>query len=461
MEVIQKEREHFYKKLFSLATPMFFSHLFGSALAIIDTFMVSSLGDNAVSAVGIGSQIYFFLSMMLFGLFSGFGIFIAQYYGAKEYNNISKVYLTTLFVGVGISLIFLLASQTVAEPIINLFLNQNDSNYIEVLNLAVSYLRIIGFAFIFSTVSFSISMLSRGIQKVLVVNIIQIIGVILNTILNWILINGKLGFEAYGVKGAGYATLISSAFILGSYLVYINRSKEQAFKIKFKYYKDISREFLRKLFKKSIPVFINETGWGLGMTAYLMLYGYLGSNAIATMHLSNQVNGLFWVAGIAIANAASVMIGKKLGENDLETAVIWEKRFRNVGFLVGLFVGVILFIIAPNIANAFTDLSESVRANIILILRIYGAYAPIKFLNAIYIVGPLRAGGDTIFTMLAELIPLWGFGVLSVFLFTRFSNLDLYVIVIIANIEELIKITLLLQRSKTRKWVKNLTLENA
>lgn len=456
---IKQKNKHFYSVLIKIAIPIFFSQLLGSLLGIIDTFMVTELGDDALSAVGIGSQFLFLLNTIQFGLFSGFSIFIAQYYGSKEYNNISKVFFAIISSGLFVALIFFGLTQLIPSQIIRLF-NLSESPNQNVISLGIDYLTIVGFSFITTTVSFAISMLARNVNKVLMPSIFQGIGVLINTLLNYALIGGRFGFPQLGVKGAAIATLISSFVVAVLSILYLFLSKESALKIRLSAFKEITFAFMKRLFKTSIPVLLNESLWGLGMTMYLIAYGLMGEKAVGSIYLSNQINSLFWVATIAFANASAIMLGHKLGENDLVTAKEWEKRFRKLGLMFGLILGVVLFTFAPVIVPMFGELSVEVKDMVIIILRIYAIYAPIKFLNAIIIVGSLRSGGDTKYALLAEIISLWGFGVPLAFILSYFTNLPLYTIIIFVNFEEILKLAIVYRRSHSGKWIKNLTVEN-
>ena len=449
-------KQHFYQTLIKIAIPIFFSQLMGSLLGIIDTFMVTQLGDNALSAVGIGSQFMFLQHMLLFGFFSGLSIFIAQFYGSKSYKEISKVFIIMLSIGLLISGVFLTVTLWIPESVIKLF-NLNDQPNQVVIALGVDYLKIIGFSFVMTAISFSISMLTRNVGKVLWPSIFQIMSVIMNTFLNYVLINGYLGFPRLEVKGAAIATLISSSFAAVASIIYLFVSKEPALKIKFNAIKDISKSFFNKLMKTAFPVLLNEGFWGLGMTAYLIAYGLIGDKAVGSVYLSNQINNIFWVATISIANAAAVMLGNKLGENKLDIAKQWEKKFKQLGLTLGFILGGILFVIAPLIVPLFGNLTDEVTDMVVLILRVYAFYAPIKFLNAIMIVGSLRSGGDTKFAMFAEVFGLWGIGVPLAFVLSYFTHLDLYVIIIFVNFEEIVKFIFIYRRTVAGKWINNLT----
>jgi putative MATE family efflux protein len=452
---MKEQKSRFYSLLFGLAIPIFFTQLLGSLLGIIDTFMVSSLGDEALAAVGIGSQFMMLLFMIQFGLMSGFGIYIAQYFGAKDFNNISRTYILALSIGLSISLVFLLFAQITPTGIIKIF-NLNESPNTNVIELGKQYIKIVSFSFLMSTISFSISMLGRSVHKVVVVSIIQGAGVVLNTFLNYVLINGHFGVPSLGVQGAAIATTTSNALMMVASIIFLLSTKEKALHIHFSYIKDLNRTFVSKVMKTVFPVVINESFWGFAMTMYFIAYGMLGEKQLGSIYLSNQINSIFWVATIAVANAATAMLGKKLGENDLQTAKEWSTWFGNIAVGIGIVVGLILFVFAPFIVNLFGGITIEVRETVKIILKIYALYAPIKFVNVVYVVGTLRAGGDTKYALFSDLGALWLYGVPLAFILAAFSSFSLPLIVALVNIEELIKLFLVFFRVRSGKWINNL-----
>lgn len=456
----QDQNKDFYKKALRIGLPIALSQLVTSLLSVIDTFMVSSLGDNPLAAVAIGANFGFFLIMVMFGFLSGLGIFIAQFWGSKDINSIHKVFIISVIIGVIFSTVFFFIVHFNPQFIVGLY-NNGDSivDKAEITLYGVQYLSIISFSYFTMTASFVVMMLMRSVEKVIFPTLVSIFTVLLNTFLNYGLINGNMGFPNLGVEGAAIATVISGgtgSLILISFFFI---TKEEVFKIKFNRIKDISREFLGKLAKKALPVAINETIWGLGMSAYLMAIGFISVEAIASVQISNQIMGMFWVANAGISTACAIMIGNKLGENNLELAKEWGKKFVKLSFVAGIIFGVILFVSSGFISEQFTNVSETVRSNLKIILMIFSFYVPIKFSNALQIIGTLRAGGDTKYALLAEIIPLWGFGVPIAFILSIYSTLPVYIIVGIMNIEELIKFLLVIKRFLSYKWVKNLTVQ--
>ncbi len=458
----ENSNNHFYKKILVIGLPIALAQLMTGLLSVIDTIMVSNLGNTAIAAVGVGSNFAFLLIMIQFGFFSGLAIFIAQYYGSKDIKSIHKVFIISIIIGAFLSSIFFIFGFFFPELVISFYNNSDDiANSLLLKEFGVSYLRVAAFSYFAMTIIFIIGMLMRSVEKVLYPQLVAISTVLINTVLNYLLINGNFCFPALGVEGAAIATLISTIFgaiLLISYLII---SKNEVFKIKFILIKDITKSFVLKILKKVLPVAINETIWGLGMTFFLIAYGTISTDSLTSVHISNQVIGLFWAVNAGISSACAIMLGNKLGANKLDLAKNWGKRFVKLSFFAGVFFGILLFLLSDNIAGLYKNTTNDVRENVSLILKVFSIYLPIKFSNVLQIIGTLRAGGDTLYTLLAEIIPLWGVGVPLAFILSIYTNLPLHYIIAIVNLEEIIKLILLFSRFLTFKWVRNLTIEQA
>lgn len=454
------ENEIFYKKVFKIAIPILLAQLMTSLLGFIDTYMVSGLGDYPLASVAIGANFGFFLIMVSFGFLSGLGIYLAQYWGSKDIGNIHKVFWITLLIAVMISSLFFVVVHFNPEFIIGLY--NNSGNTVEeywINYYGTQYLNIVTFSYFTIVLNFSIMMLMRSVERVIFPQMVSILTVLINTVLNYGLINGNLGMPSLGVEGAAIATVISGftgTFILVGFMIV---TKEEVYKLKLAKIKEITGSFVKMLTKKALPVAINETAWGLGMSLYLMAFGFISAEAIASVQISNQVMGLVWVTNAGISTACAIMIGNKLGENDIETAKKWGNKFVKLTAIAGILLGAILLLSSSAISNIFTQVSPSVRENLRVILIVFSFYVPIKFSNALQIIGTLRAGGDTVYVLFSEIVPLYVVGVPLAFILSIYTSLPIWVIIAIINIEEIIKLILVVKRYLSYKWARNLTLE--
>ena len=80
---LNKENKTFYKLLISLCIPMIIQNLISTSVNVIDTIMISSLGESSVASIGVANQFFFLFNMALYGITGGAGIFISQFFGKK------------------------------------------------------------------------------------------------------------------------------------------------------------------------------------------------------------------------------------------------------------------------------------------------------------------------------------------------------------------------------------------
>ena len=459
-EIIKKEtnNQYFLRKVMRIALPITLSQLLTSLLGFIDTFMVSGLGDEAVGAVGIGANFFFLMIMINFGLVSGMSIFFAQFWGSKDIENIHKTFIVAFIASQIIVIVFFILGFGFSDFVISLFNNSGDPVSTPLIqDFGVKYIRIAAFSYTFTAVTFVISMMMRSMEKVIFPQVVATIMVLLNTGLNYVLINGNYGFPEMGIEGAATATLISSAIGAIIFIIYILTTKRSEFKVHFSLITTITKDFIKKLMKKAMPVALNETLWGLGMTMYLIAFSFISAEAIPSYHITNQIMGMFWVFNMGLASACAVMLGKKLGENKIEVAKVWGRRFVFISFGLGLFLATILFFTRGIIPTFFTNISDEVRDNVSMLLLIYCFFIPIRFVNAVHIIGTLRSGGDTVFAFFAEVGVLWGIGVPVAFILSLTTDLPIHMIVLFISAEEVVKAFFVNTRFFTYKWAKNLT----
>jgi putative MATE family efflux protein len=377
--------------------PIAFQNLISSSLNLVDNVMIGQLGETHIAAVGLANQVYFLLNLVLFGANSGTSIYVAQYWGKKQVDQIKKVVGIGLVFSLSITSLFFLGSFLFPELILG-FLSK-DSN---VVLLGSDYLRIVSVSFIFTAVSFTFGFSSRSIGKPKLPMIASIISLLINTVLNYILIFGYIGFPALGVRGAAIATLIARTIEVLVIMIHIYKNTPEL-AVKFADLKAITLNEVTRIGKKALPVIFNETFWALGMTTYALVYARIGTNAAASVMISNTVNSLFMVISFGLGNASAVMLGNTLGADEIKKAVDYNKKFLTLSLIWGALVGLMIFLLSPPMVKNLYNLSPEAYRSTMLTMRIMALFMPFKFYNTIVIIGTLRSGGDTLYSMFLEI----------------------------------------------------------
>jgi len=184
---LNTENKKFYKILFFLCIPIIIQNLISASVNVIDTVMVSSLGETSVASIGIANQIFFLFNMSLSGVTGGASVFISQFYGKEDTNNIKKVVGLSCGFALVLSLLFLIPVSLKPELIIHIFSYDQ-----EVVRICKDYFSIVIFSYPLIAISTVFSTGSRSIRNPKLGMICSLFALIANIILNYGLIFGNL-----------------------------------------------------------------------------------------------------------------------------------------------------------------------------------------------------------------------------------------------------------------------------
>lgn len=453
MKNIFKDKK-FLKSLWVLALPIVIQNFIMSSLNLVDNLMIGSLGEEAIAAVGLANQYFFVFMLSIAGITAGASIFMAQYWGKKEVAKIKSVLGLGIGVGMVSSIIFAIGAFFMPRQIMSIL-----SKDLVVIELGVKYLQVAAISYLITNITMSYSAALRSTEQPKIPMYASIIGVLCNAFLNWVFIFGNLGFEAMGVMGAALATTIARVvemlYILA--MVYLKKNNIAA---SIKELFNFDKEFIKVYFKTSWSVIANELIWSLGMMAYSISYARIGTSAVASMQIATTLSNLFMVISIGIAVASCVMIGNRIGAGEEDIARDYAGKIGLLSPLVGAVIGVMLWIFAPLIVKPFNVEAQTMQMTI-NVLRLIAVFTPIRTFNVVMIIGVLRGGGDTMFSMLVQAGTVWLYSVPAAFIGATILGLPLIGVYILICLEEFLKLFFSIHRLKSGKWIKNIIAEES
>lgn len=204
MEKKKIDLSEFYKSFLTIGVPLMVQQLISSSLNFIDNLMIGRLGTDYIAAVGFANSVYRILDLFLFGLCSGMGVFVAQYYGKRNFDMIRRILGKMVISGFTLAVIFSTITFFNAERIIGIFTKDP-----EVLKIGVSYITKALFSYSFYALSFSTGFCLRAMGLTKFPMTSASVGVAINTFFNYCLIYGNFGFPCLKEQGAAIATVIA------------------------------------------------------------------------------------------------------------------------------------------------------------------------------------------------------------------------------------------------------------
>ena len=445
-------KNHFFKNMIRLAFPIAMQQLLVSCAQLVDTAMVTRLGNVAVSAVGISSRWIFLMNLFYFGISSGSSALISQFWGAKEKRNIQKSYGTALIFGFGVAALFTCALSFFPHQLLRVFSNER-----EVIDAASGYIRIVAFMCVFSAFNQVSCTALRATERVNPPLFTSIASVVLNSVLNYILIYGKLGMPALGLRGAAIATLTSTAF-QSVLLLIVLRSSKEIFNEHLKHFFALSKSFVRRFSVVCLPVVANEVAWAIGTNIYAMVFARQGSECYAGYTVFSSVEQVAFVFFVGICHACAIMTGKTIGEGNEKGAYKLAQKFVIMTPIIGIVTGTVLALARHPMLSLLEIETQGAYDIAAKLIMLYCFWLPIRNIPYTLIVGTFRAGGDTKIGVLFDCLSLYLIGVPLVVYLGLFAKVDfIYLIIAMYLGEDIPKTILSIWRFVSKKWIRNLT----
>lgn len=442
------EDEEFSRNLLRLAVPIATQSLVMNALNAVDVLMIGQLGETAVAAVGLAGQVFFLMSLFLFGVGSGSAIFSAQFWGRDDVRNVRRILGLALMLGIGGSTIFSLAA--ILAPAALLSLYTHDPAVIEA---GSRYLRVVGMCYVPTAVSTIFAMVLRSVRQVKAPMFVSMVALSLKTALAYTLIFGYFGAPAMGIMGAAVATviarLVECALILTlTYHLQLPAAARPAELL------DINRALVGRFVRTSAPVIVGEILWSFGITVYSAIYARIGTEAIAATNIATTIESVAQVPLFGLGNAAAIMLGNRIGAGRGDGAMREAKRFLWLAVSLGAVMGGVMLLVRGPLLSLYriSPEAQGYARNVLLVIA---CALWVKAANLILIVGILRSGGDTRFALAADTGPLWMIGIPMALFGAFVLHLPVYWVVLMALADEATKLVIGISRVRSGRWVHN------
>ena len=441
-----EENRVFFSKLAKFAPPVIFAELLSALVNIMDTVMIGrAMGSAEITAVALANQIFFVYVVIFWGIVGGCGVFIGQYFGKGEKENIPKVVGLGLTGAMIVCALFFVPSFFFPHVLIGLF---SQSEY--VIELGAGYLRTLSFSYFFVAITFTRNGCMRNTGQAKVPMITTSVALILNFVLNYVFIfvlDAPLYIIAVGtVIARGVELALQQIFI-----VKLNIPIRGTFKQYFSY----TWSFVKEFVKVTSFIFLGLVTWSVGTAIYNVAYAHAGYEAQASIKIATSMLQLFQVFGISLGVATQIIMTQTLGSGDKRLAVAYSRKCFAFATSVSVIMTLLLMLFAPVIVWIF-DPEPHIIHHVTMLTYVYALSMVLRTGNFVNLNGILRSGGDTKFHFFVDLISVWAIGIPMAFLGVVFLGLPIYWAVLLVHADELFKFIVSIVRVRSNKWARQL-----
>lgn len=450
MQMVREKQ--FYTAFFSTMIVLVLQQVITLSVNLADNIMLGAYSETALSGVAAVNQIQFIYQQIMTAVGEGIVILGTQYFGKKQYEPIRTIAAVAMHFG-----LILMAGLFLLESLVPYLLVSAFTTDETIIAQGVEYLRIIRFTYLFFAMTQILLATLRSVGTVRIALGLSIWSFFINCAINYTLIYGHFGAPKMGVTGAAIGTLtarITEFLILLFYIVH----KEHALNLSWRTYLKTDPLLRKDYFKVMLPVLLISGLWGLNTAIQNAILGHMTARAIAANSVASTQFLLVKSMAVGTASAASIFIGKTVGEGDEKKLVQYSRTLQVLFVLLGLLSGLILFFIRIPILSLY-QLEPETRQMADQFLRILCVVIITMSYQMPANIGIIRGGGDSSFVMKMDLISIWGIVIPVSFLMAFVVKASPVVVVWCLNADQIFKCIPAFIKANFGHWAKKLTRE--
>ena len=385
------------KDVMKVVWPSMLEGFLVALVTMFDGIQVSSIGNDANSAVTITKQPIFLMLSFITAINIAITAIVSRRYGEKDQAAVNKTMYQGIKISTMVAIVLSILFCIFTEPLCKLM-----GATVNTLEYAKTYLFIISSGFIFNALRLTINACQRGIGKTKISMWTNLVANIVNVCLNYVLINGHFGFPQLGIAGAAIATVIGNAvaFIISLTTILLPNGY---LKLKFREFFRSDRETLRNVGKILPSTLLDQLLIRFGFIIFALIVNYLGDDATYVHGVCQDINSLMFTLADGFAIGTAAIVGHRLGEKRKDLALVYSKVSMIISFacaiLVSIFVvtcrGMLISLYKPE-----TIYREESAKLILLIASVMMLPQNISWVMT----GILRGSGDTKFTAFVSLV---------------------------------------------------------
>ena len=383
-----------YGNLTRIAIPSVMEMVLASLIGMIDTVMVSTMGTDAVAAVGLVGQPRMLILCIFFALNTGVTAIVARRKGENRQKEANQTLKNAMTIALAISAVMIVLGLTFSMPLMR-FAGAEPGRTLESAN---TYFRILTYTLPFQVLSMCICAAQRGVGNTKLTMYVNISSNLVNVLFNWLLINGVGPFPKLGVAGAALATAIGFCvgFVLSVISLFGRNANASFLHITMHDSWRFDKEAISGIAKISGSAMLEQIAMRIGFFSYAKIVAGLGTDAFAAHQIAMQFLNLSFTFGDGIGIAGTSLVGQMLGKKRPDLAHMYGKIAQRIAFVTAVLIasGVIIFRVPLVGMFIHSDDSVKVLDLAVKLMFMVAAFQPFQT-SAVVISGALRGAGDT------------------------------------------------------------------
>ncbi|MGR5211000.1 MATE family efflux transporter [Vibrio rotiferianus] len=428
----------------ALAWPILVEILLRTALGTSDVFMLSGYSDKAVSAVGVITQLTFFLIIVSTFVSSGTGILIAQYNGAGREKDSVDVGVASIALSVLVGVLL-----SVLAVVGAMFFLPYYGLEAQVEQYAREYLLISG-AMTFNVtigIVFTTILRSHGYSRSPMV--VNLISGVFNIIGNYIALYQPFGLPVYGVEGVAVATVVSQ--VIGTLMLGVILTRS-SIDVPMSKLKQVSGDVYKKILKIGGMNAGEVLSYNMAQICIVYFVVQMGTSSLAALTYAQNIARFSFAFALAIGQASQIQTGYYIGKGWITSILKRVQIYFLVGFIASTTATTLIYLFRDEILTVFTDQPEILALTGALILGSILLEAGRVF-NLIFI-SALKGAGDIKFPVQMGILSMWGLGVLFSYVFGIHMGYGVFGAWMAMALDEWVRGIIMARRWRSQVWTK-------
>ncbi|MGN0997148.1 MAG: MATE family efflux transporter [Candidatus Ventricola sp.] len=425
----------FYRTFLRLTLALMVQQAVVLSVNLADNVMLGSYSETALSGVAAVNQIQFILQQLVFGFSNGMIVLASRYWGKQQIAPIRRLTAIAFWGALAVAAVLLALVSAWPRFIVGLF--TADPAIIE---QGCAYLSIVRYSYVFFAATTVLLGGLRAVERVRIALNVSVMALLVNCSINFVLIQGRFGLPELGARGAAIGTLTA----------------DQRLRLRPRDLLRLERTLLGDFARVSIPVIVTNALWGLNTAMQTVILGHMSSSAIAAHAISSTIFLFLKVTSVGAASASSVIIGKAVGEGDMDKIRAYTRTLQAIYGCIGLSLCGILLLLRTPLLRLYTLEPETLR-----LARQFILVEALVLVETSYQMcvntGIIAGGGNPRFVLIVDLFVIWGFAIPLSLLCAFRWNAAPVVVMLALNADQTLKCFTAGIYCNSFRWIRSLT----